>query len=265
VAWEHAFVSPRRARIAELHAEGHSVGAIASRLNLARNTVAYHLAKLAQQPAKASFLPAPAKDAVSHVRTRQVVGQLLEAGWTRANVARHLNLSKSTVSYHARRLGKPIDARCARRYDWMAVQAFYDAGGTVREAAAAFGFSKESWHAAVKRGDVVARPAAMPLSELLVARKYRGREHLKRRILKAGLKQAVCEQCGIAHWHGKPIGLALHHVNGDRIDNRLENLQLLCPNCHSQTDSFSGRNRGATVIEAERSAISAPPPPSHTG
>jgi 5-methylcytosine-specific restriction endonuclease McrA len=37
--------------------------------------------------------------------------------------------------------------------------------------------------------------------------------------------------------------MALHHVNGDNTDNRLENLQLLCPNCHSQTESFSGRNK----------------------
>jgi 5-methylcytosine-specific restriction endonuclease McrA len=36
--------------------------------------------------------------------------------------------------------------------------------------------------------------------------------------------------------------VALHHINGDRLDNRLENLQLLCPNCHSQTSTYSGRN-----------------------
>jgi 5-methylcytosine-specific restriction endonuclease McrA len=36
--------------------------------------------------------------------------------------------------------------------------------------------------------------------------------------------------------------MALHHINGDRLDNRLENLELLCPNCHSQTDTYSGRN-----------------------
>ena len=48
--------------------------------------------------------------------------------------------------------------------------------------------------------------------------------------------------CGLTSWRGKPLALALHHINGDRLDNRLENLALLCPNCHSQTDNFSGRN-----------------------
>jgi 5-methylcytosine-specific restriction endonuclease McrA len=41
----------------------------------------------------------------------------------------------------------------------------------------------------------------------------------------------------------RPLVMALHHVNGDNADNRLENLQLLCPNCHSQTEWFSGRNK----------------------
>jgi hypothetical protein len=41
------------------------------------------------------------------------------------------------------------------------------------------------------------------------------------------------------------LSLALHHRNGDGEDNRLENLELLCPNCHSQTDTFAGRNRRA--------------------
>lgn len=236
-------MSTYRARIAELHLEGHSGGSIAAELKLARNTVTYHLGKLAQAGQAPSAPPPLSDDAVHHVRTREAVRQLLNAGLPRADIARHLDLSRSTVSYHARRIGKPIDARCARRYDWTAVQAFYDTGASVRQAAAAFGFSKHSWHAAVKRGDIVPRPVAMPLSELLVAGKYRGREHLKRRILAAGFKHSACEHCGIADWLGTPIGLALHHVNGDRLDNRLENLQLLCPNCHSQTNNFSGRNR----------------------
>lgn len=58
---------------------------------------------------------------------------------------------------------------------------------------------------------------------------------------------ARCEKCGLDEWRGSPLSLALHHVNGDRHDNRLANLQLLCPNCHSQTDNFAGRNRGCAA------------------
>jgi len=69
------------------------------------------------------------------------------------------------------------------------------------------------------------------------------RTHLKGRLLAAGLKDNRCERCGIQDWLGKPLAMALHHVNGDGRDNRLENLMMLCPNCHSQTENFSGRGR----------------------
>lgn len=54
------------------------------------------------------------------------------------------------------------------------------------------------------------------------------------------LKEQKCEICGLTEWQGKPIVLQLHHVNGNPTDNRLENLQILCSNCHSQTDNFCG-------------------------
>ncbi|WP_442911560.1 HNH endonuclease [Lachnospira sp.] len=47
--------------------------------------------------------------------------------------------------------------------------------------------------------------------------------------------------CGISEWLGNPITIQLHHINGDREDNRLENLIMLCPNCHSQTHNFCKR------------------------
>jgi hypothetical protein len=46
---------------------------------------------------------------------------------------------------------------------------------------------------------------------------------------------------GLSEWRGQPLPLELHHVNGDRHDNRVENLQLVCPNCHSITPNWGGR------------------------
>lgn len=51
-----------------------------------------------------------------------------------------------------------------------------------------------------------------------------------------------CNICGISEWNNSPIVLELNHINGDNRDNRWENLRLLCPNCHSQTGTFRGRN-----------------------
>lgn len=63
---------------------------------------------------------------------------------------------------------------------------------------------------------------------------------LKQKLLKENLIENKCAICGINEWLGQPIVLQLHHINGDNTDNRLENLQLLCPNCHSQTDNYCG-------------------------
>jgi 5-methylcytosine-specific restriction endonuclease McrA len=173
--------------------------------------------------------------------TREKVGALLSEGRTQYSVARALRLSPSTVSYHARRLGYPANEKCRRRYDWAEVQGYYDAGHTVRECAAHFGFSKQTWHSAVLRGAVRPRPRALPLAELLSGDRKRGRWNLKLRLLRAGLKDGSCEECGITEWRERPLSMALHHVNGDGRDNRLENLRLLCPNCHSQTENFAGK------------------------
>jgi 5-methylcytosine-specific restriction endonuclease McrA len=62
---------------------------------------------------------------------------------------------------------------------------------------------------------------------------HRGR--LKERLIETGLKEGRCEECGIDSWLGLPLSLQVHHANGCAADNRLENIVLLCPNCHSQT------------------------------
>ena len=176
------------------------------------------------------------------MRTREKVELLFDEGMGVKEIARILGISPSTVSYHKERLGYTMKRQCARRYDWGAVQAYYDEGRTRTECQERFGFSASSWVDAVFRGDIVPRPSAMPFDELLGPDTPRSRGHLKRRLLAAGLKENRCEDCGIARWHKRPLSLCLHHVNGDRHDNRLENLRLLCPNCHSQTPNFGSKN-----------------------
>ena len=65
---------------------------------------------------------------------------------------------------------------------------------------------------------------------------------LKERLFRDGIKERKCERCGITEWMGEKITLQLHHIDGNRQNNNVENLQILCPNCHSQTDNFCGKN-----------------------
>jgi hypothetical protein len=86
-----------------------------------------------------------------------------------------------------------------------------------------------------------------PLEEILVENShYLSTGHLKKRLLKAGLLTNHCYECGSPPlWRRKPLVLILDHQNGNRSDNRVHNLRLLCPNCNSQQRTFAGRNKGS--------------------
>jgi hypothetical protein len=179
------------------------------------------------------------------VSTRDRVLELLAEGWTQARIAQHLGVARSTVAYHARRV-RPPDPKFRRRYDWAEIRRFYDAGNSIADCHTRFGVSRKAFMDAVTRGVVRTRPQAMPVEQLLIG--PQNRAHLKARLVKLGLLVDACATCGATEWFGRPLSLQLHHVNGDGKDNRIENLQLLCPNCHSLTDNWGGRNRGRRSV-----------------
>ena len=67
---------------------------------------------------------------------------------------------------------------------------------------------------------------------------------LKNRLVSEGIKSNKCEVCETdSVWNNKPLNMELDHIDGDRTNHRLENLRMICPNCHSQTETYRSRNR----------------------
>ena len=80
------------------------------------------------------------------------------------------------------------------------------------------------------------------LSEILVRNSFYQSHKLRLRLIKEDVFPHECSKCHLTVWLGHPIPLELEHVNGVCDDNRLENLCLLCPNCHALTSTYRGRN-----------------------
>ena len=84
----------------------------------------------------------------------------------------------------------------------------------------------------------------IPLIEILEGKHpYYQTNKLRKRLVNEGYKTGECEVCGITEWNGKAITIELDHIDGDRNNHTLENLKMLCPNCHSQTPTFRGKKR----------------------
>ena len=67
--------------------------------------------------------------------------------------------------------------------------------------------------------------------------------HLRRRLILEGVKEEKCECCGQSTWMGNLLPLTLHHIDGNHSNNKLQNLQILCYNCHAMTENFGSKNK----------------------
>jgi Zn finger protein HypA/HybF involved in hydrogenase expression len=64
---------------------------------------------------------------------------------------------------------------------------------------------------------------------------------LKNRLIKEGIKENACDICSIREWNGNSINMQLDHIDGDPHNHKLNNLRMICPNCHSQTLTYCGK------------------------
>ena len=98
-------------------------------------------------------------------------------------------------------------------------------------------FTLQAWN----RGKTL--PPKRSLEDYLSNKKAIQSYKLKKRLLKEKIFQHQCNNCCKNTWLGKPIPLELHHLDGNSLNNNLNNLSLLCPNCHALTSNYRGKNK----------------------
>jgi len=81
-----------------------------------------------------------------------------------------------------------------------------------------------------------------PLQSILRRGTYYQSNKLRKRLLRERVLEPKCTSCGGVEWLGRSIPLELDHVDGDKTNNQLDNLRLICPNCHALTPTYRGKN-----------------------
>lgn len=101
-------------------------------------------------------------------------------------------------------------------------------------------FTGQGWLKGGKNNSYPAVPLDIVLRQKSTYQSYK----LKKRLLAEGYFERKCYRCNRTEWEGEPIPIQLHHIDGDRTNNEITNLTLLCPNCHALTPNFAAKNIG---------------------
>jgi Zn finger protein HypA/HybF involved in hydrogenase expression len=88
----------------------------------------------------------------------------------------------------------------------------------------------------------------LPIDVILTKGRYLSTHKLKLRLLKEGIFEKKCYNCGLIEWLNNPIPLQLDHIDGDNRNNELSNLRIICPNCHAQTSTWCGKNKKTVYV-----------------
>lgn len=107
-------------------------------------------------------------------------------------------------------------------------------------------FTGQGWCSGDKHKEFTKKVNTYSLEEILVEEStYQNTCHLKKRLIQEGLLKEECYECGLGpEWNAKSLSLQLDHIDGDRCNNLLDNLRILCPNCHSQTETYCAKKAG---------------------
>lgn len=196
----------------------------------------------------------------------EAIRNMLASGRNYTQIREAMGCSKGTIAHHARGLGMPrkrysrmrldeanlrdLAASCASVSEMMRRSGTLVGGGShasIKSALLKYGIAIPNGHN-VNRGPRYVPPVILVarrqkvIDSLTVRAAAVGTDALKKSLFRYEIKEKRCESCGITEWMGRPAPLELHHLNGVRLDNRLENLQILCSNCHALTETYCGRN-----------------------
>lgn len=125
---------------------------------------------------------------------------------------------------------------------------YSDNYSTLRHFITKFNITTSHFTPELKRAEALRRNGikrTIPLKEILSGNHPRYKTYLlSKRLIQEGIFEPVCDECGQTNkWNKKPLTLQLDHIDGNRHNHVLENLRMLCPNCHTQTENWGGRNK----------------------